>query len=122
MNKFAKITLPFWLPLCSLAMLFANFTYPVQGMPPALLIDSSEHTKAEYPDSVLSVDYSRLVYLSKIVPETIADVPAGDKAFNLLFQKEGKLTPQNGMYLAISQFIEPGLSVRKLLYPFHYFL
>lgn len=122
MNKFAKKSLPFWLPLCSLALLFANFITPVQGPPYALLASSAEHSTTGSPDSVLSVDYSRLAYLSKITPDTTSKVKCEEKVFSFLFQKDGKLTPQNGMYLATSQFIVPGLSARKLLYPFHSFL
>lgn len=122
MHKFAKIALPFWLPLCCLVLLFSNFSSPIPGAVPLLLLDSSDHLEAEFPVSVLSADYSNIIYLSKIVPETIAKVQSEKKGFNLLFQKDGKLTPQNGMYLAVSKFIVPGLSVRKLLYPFHSFL
>ena len=122
MDKFAKISLPFWLPLWCLALLFANFSTPVPGSSPAFLLDRSDHSEAGFPGSVLSVDYTQMVYFSKIVPETVAKVQTEKKTFTFLFQKDGKLTPENGMYLAISKSIIPGLSTRKLLYPFHYFL
>lgn len=122
MNNFAKISKPFWLPLGCLAMLFASFLTPAPGVVSVYYPQESAKAADTFPGSVLSVDYSKLAYLSKIAPETAADLHTEKKAFKFSNREDGKLTPQNGRYLVASKFIDPGLSIRKLLYPFHSFL
>src|SRR5690625_2865539 len=122
MNNFAKISKPFWLPLGCLAMVFASFLAAAPGVVSVYFPQENAKAADTFPGSVLSVDYGKLAYLSKSPSDTAADRHTEKKAFKCSNREHCKLTPQNGRYLVASKPIAPGLSIRKLLYPFHSFL
>lgn len=123
MQKLANISHTFWLPLWCAALIFANISTVIPGSSAAFHVTVSDYqTDADSQESVLSAGYSKMAYLSKIAPEIPAKSQTEKQAIYFLFPKDGNPTPQNGTYLAISKSITPGLTLQKILYPFHDFL
>lgn len=107
-------------PVAALILYCSFFTLAPQKSYYHTNDNASEVTTFSTPGSVLSDDYTRFLYVSKIVPKTFSEKDTEKQAgYFVGFSVELKqylTTQQTYKYEVFSNSL-----VRKLLFPFHYF-
>lgn len=115
-----NILTSFWIPFAGI-ILFCSFYTSVPGEDNYFgNKEISEVTSFRAPGSVVSDDYTRTLYVSKIVPETFSERDTEKETANFI-RFSDQLKRSVGTWYIFEHENFSNSYIRKLLFPFHYF-